>query len=103
MWGYNAEAAYSADDAVSKTKALDPDVILLDLGSQIVNGFDLANELRRYCPAAKLVAITAFTARDIVRRARNAGFEKVLVKPAPAAVLEEVAETECAATAAGSS
>jgi CheY-like chemotaxis protein len=96
MWGHEAEAAYSAEDATSKAGALDPDVVLLDLGRPIVTGLSLADELRRHCPQAKLVAITGFTTGDIVRRARDAGFEKVLLKPATATRLKQAVETECA-------
>ena len=102
MWGHEAEAAYSGEDAVSKAQALDPDVALIDLGRPVVNGFDLAHELRRCCPGCKLVAITAFTASDIVRQTRAAGFEKVLFKPAPAQRLQEAVESQCAATQAES-
>lgn len=98
LWGHEAEAAYSAEDALSKTKTFDPDVILVDLGRPITNGLDLAHELRQLSPEVKLVAITGFTAGDIVRRSRNAGFEKVLFKPAPASRVQEAVETECAAT-----
>ena len=95
MWGHEAEAAYSADDAVAKARAFDADVILIDLGRPVVNGFDLAKELGGYCPEAKLLAITGFTAGDIVRRTRAAGFKKVLFKPTPAKRLQEAVETEC--------
>jgi len=98
MWGHEAEAAYSADEAIPKAKSLDPDVILVDLGRPVVNGLSLANQLRQHCPEAKLVAITAFTATDIVRRTREAGFEKVLLKPAPAKRLKEAVDAECAAS-----
>jgi CheY-like chemotaxis protein len=98
MWGHEAEAVYSADDALAAAATFDPDVVLLDLGRPIVNGLDLAGELRRRCPTAKLVAITAFTAGDIVPRVRAAGFEKVLFKPAPAREIKEAVDTECAAT-----
>lgn len=95
MWGHESESAYSPEDAVSKAPAFDPDVILIDLGRPIVNGFDLAEELRQCCPAAKLVALTGFTAGDIVRRTRAAGFEQVLFKPAPAKRLQEAVDAEC--------
>lgn len=98
MWGHETEVAYSAEDATLRVSAFDPDVILIDLGRPVVNGFDLANELRGHCPQAKLVAITGFSAADIVRRTREAGFETVLFKPAPARRLKEVVDTECAAT-----
>ena len=98
MWGHEAEAAYSAEDALTAAITLDPDVVLIDLGRPIANGFDLAGELRRRCPTAKLVALTAFTAADIVPRVREAGFQKVLFKPAPAREIKAAVDTECAAT-----
>jgi DNA-binding NarL/FixJ family response regulator len=70
---------------------------LVDLGRPISNGFHLADELRAHCPTAKLVAITAFTAADIVPRTRDAGFEKVRFKPAPARVIKEAVDTQCGA------
>jgi CheY-like chemotaxis protein len=97
LWGHEAEAAYSADDAMSKAFELDPDVVLIDLVMPEVNGFDLAKQLRRVCPEAKFVAITGFTRADIIRRSREAGFAKVLLKPAPAKVLKEAVDSECAA------
>jgi CheY-like chemotaxis protein len=96
FWGHEAEAAYSADDALSKAKTLDPDVVLMDIMMPAMNGFDLAKELRRYCPQARFVALTGYTRADIVRRARDAGFAKVIRKPAPAEVLEDAVQTECA-------
>ena len=99
LWGHEAEAAYSAEDAVSKAFVLDPDVVLVDLVMPEVNGFDLAKELRSICPAAKFLATTGFTQADIVRRSREAGFAKVLFKPAPARVLKEAVDSECAAAA----
>ena len=98
MWGHEAEAVYSADDAVAAATTFDPDVVLMDLGRPILNGFDLASELRRHCPTAKLVAITTYTAADIVPRIRDAGFETVLFKPAAAREIKEAVDTECAAT-----
>ena len=96
MWGHEAEAVYSAEDALAAATTFDPDVVLIDLGRPIVKGFDLAGELRRCCPTAKLVAVTAFTSADIVPRVRDAGFEKVLFKPAPAKQIKESVDTECA-------
>jgi len=96
LWGHEAEPAYSAEDATSKARAFDPDVVLIDLERPIVNGLDLAAELRQWCPTAKLVAITGFTEADIVRRTREAGFEKVVFKPAAAQRIKEAIDTECA-------
>lgn len=97
MWGHEAEAAYSPEDSISKAVALDPDVILMDIGMPGMNGVDLARELRAFCPESKFLALTGFTQADIVRRARIAGFSDVLFKPAPASVLQDAVESECAA------
>ena len=97
VWGHEAEAAYSAEDAVAKARAFDPDVILVDLGRPVVSGLGLADELHEQCPESKLVALTGFTADDIVRRTRAAGFDRVLFKPATASRVQEAVESECAA------
>ena len=99
LWGHEAEAAYSGEDAISKALAVDADVVLIDIVMPGMNGFDVAKELRRLCPRAKFLALTGFTRADIVRRSRDAGFAKVLFKPAAAKELKEAVETECAASA----
>jgi CheY-like chemotaxis protein len=96
LWGHEAEAAYSAEDAMSKAAALDPDVVLVDLETPVINGFDLANELRRCCPEAKFMGLTGYTEADIVQRARRAGFERVLNKPAPAKAIKDAVDAGCA-------
>ena len=96
LWGHEAEAAYSAEDAISKAIAFDPDVVVMDIAMPVMNGFDLAKELRQFCPAARFLALTGYTQADIVRRAREADFARVLIKPAPARVLQEAVENECA-------
>ena len=47
LWGHEAEAAYSAEDAISKAIAFDPDVVVMDIAMPVMNGFDLAKELRQ--------------------------------------------------------
>lgn len=97
LWGHEAEAAYSTEDAVSKAAVFDPDVVLMDLETPVINGFDLAKELRKCCPHAKFLALAGYTQADIVRRANRAGFERILNKPVPAKAIKEAIDTECAA------
>ncbi len=100
LWGHEAEAAYSGEDAIAKALTVDPDVVIVDIVMPEMNGFDVVRELRRICPGAKFLALTGFTQADIVRRSRDAGFAKVLFKPATAKELKEAVETECAAASA---
>lgn len=98
LWGHEAEAAYSTEDALSKAMSLDPDVVLVDIEKRPISGFDLVKELRLRCPEAKFLALTGYTRADIVRRARNAGFDRVLAKPTPATALQAAVENACAAS-----
>jgi two-component system CheB/CheR fusion protein len=100
LWGHEAEAAYSAEDAISKAAALEPDVVLMDIELPAIDGFDLAKELRTSCPEAKFLALTGYTQADIVRRARRAGFERVLNKPVPAKAIKEAVDAGCTAASA---
>jgi CheY-like chemotaxis protein len=95
LWGHEAEAAYSAEDAIAKAASLDPDVVLVDMELPVINGFDLAKELRKSCPEARFLALTGYSQADI--GARRAGFERVLNKPAPAKAIKEAVDAGCAA------
>ena len=95
MWGHDAIAAYTAEQALQLAETFDPDVVLMDIGLPGKNGFDVAKQIRERCPAARLVALTGFTREHIVRRSRELGFSDHLTKPADPAVLKDVVETQC--------
>jgi CheY-like chemotaxis protein len=100
LWGHEAIAAYSPLQAISTARVLDPDVVLMDIAMPHKDGFDVAKELRAFCPDAKIVAITGFTQADIVSRSRAAGFADFLMKPVEPDNLKAVVDTQCAARAA---
>jgi CheY-like chemotaxis protein len=94
IWGHTAVAAYSAAEGVAQCRALDPDVILIDIGLPGRSGFEVAEELEQLCPDARFVAFTGFTRADIVKRSK-ASFDAHLTKPAPPSELAQVVATEC--------
>jgi len=65
--------AATADEAVIKARALQPDVILLDLVMPRKNGFDAIPELREVAPNARVIMLTAQTSASVIRQALNAG------------------------------
>ena len=53
--GYEAMAAYSGADALAKVPEFCPNILLTDVLMPGQNGFDLALEVKRLCPDARLL------------------------------------------------
>lgn len=82
-------------DAVSALQALDslrPEVALLDIGLPVMDGYELGMRIREtFGPACQLIAVTGYGQDADKARAREAGFDRHLVKPvAPQEVLQAV-------------
>lgn len=65
--------AGTADQAVVKTQALQPDVVLLDLVMPRRSGADIIPDLLRVSPKSKVVAVSAQAQPTLVRQAIAAG------------------------------
>lgn len=86
--GWTSDRAFSGEEAVSKAREARPDVVLMDIKMQGMNGVDTLRALRREHPALKVVLMTAYSAAALVDEARAAGAIDVLSKPVnPALVL----------------
>ena len=70
-------------EAVSQVKALQPDVVVLDLEMPVLNGYEAARQIRKCCPSAYLVALTVHGYADAQCRAIQAGVDVFIVKGAP--------------------
>ncbi|HVN52510.1 MAG TPA: response regulator [Acidimicrobiales bacterium] len=68
------------DEAVELVRALAPDVAILDVKMPGVDGLEAAREITRDRLAAVLI-LTAFSQRDLIEQARDAGALAYLVKP----------------------
>jgi CheY-like chemotaxis protein len=84
-----------------------PDLALLDIGLPVMDGYELARRLRKLpgWEHVPLVAVTGYGQERDKQLARDAGFDKHLVKPLNLATLKKtLAETmKPSAYAAGSS
>lgn len=88
--GHLTEVAYGAADAEQKARANRPDVAFLDLGMPEIDGFALARTFKRdpQLASVRLVALTGWGAAEDRARARDAGFDDHLTKPAGIDALE---------------
>ena len=66
--------------AVELTEALKPDLVIMDIKMPVRDGIDAATEIaeKRLAP---VVMLTAFSQRDFIEKARDAGAMAYLVKP----------------------
>ncbi len=88
--GHEVRLAYSGPEGVSLAKQWTPDVVLCDIGLPGLDGFGVAEALRRDPATAKvwLIAITGYGSDDDRRRSREAGFDLHLTKPVDPADLQ---------------
>jgi DNA-binding NarL/FixJ family response regulator len=88
--------ASDGPEAIEKAKALQPDLILLDIGLPTLNGIEAARRIREVSPASKILFVSENRSTDIAEEALNTGAGGYVVKsdaqsdllPAIKAVLE---------------
>jgi response regulator NasT len=68
------------DEAVQLVRELEPDIAILDIKMPGLDGLSAAREIAGERRAAVLI-LTAFSQRDLIERARDAGALAYLVKP----------------------
>jgi len=82
LHGFHVEGAADGAEGVSKGLRLCPFAAVVDVGLPILNGFDVARELRRaFGGGVLLIAHTAYSSPDFRERANDAGFDHLLAKP----------------------
>jgi two-component system cell cycle response regulator DivK len=83
--GFRAAAARDGAEALACVDDLEPDAILLDLSLPVLDGWSVARALRAEPRThdIPIVALTAHAHDDERTRARDAGCDRVFVKPAP--------------------
>ncbi len=72
--------AENGQDAVSLTRELLPDVVLMDLIMPVLNGMEATREIVRHTPRVNVLAVTACTDGEIVTRMMEAGAKGYLTK-----------------------
>jgi signal transduction histidine kinase len=90
--GHVAETAYTANTALEAVERVRPEIVLLDVGLPQTDGYEIARQLRasNTVPGMRLVALTGYGREEDRERARAAGFDDHLLKPADMAALQEL-------------
>jgi signal transduction histidine kinase len=84
MEGHDVRVAHDGPAALAAVEADPPDLVFLDIGMPVMNGYDVAQRLRQRPGLDKLtlVAMTGWGQEEDRRRSHEAGFDHHLVKPA---------------------
>lgn len=92
LWGHKPDLVSSGPPALEAFDQQMPDVVLLDLGLPGMDGFEVARKLRsrRGGSSVLIVAVTAYRSEEHQRQAREAGFDKYLMKPVDIDTLRQV-------------
>jgi two-component system response regulator NreC len=77
-WEVCGEAA-DGEQALRETVRLAPDVVLLDLSMPLMNGFEVARQIRRVAPATKIVL---FSIHEVPSTAQHIGADAFVSKAA---------------------
>ena len=88
--GADVRIARDGSEALQAFGAYDPAVVLLDIGMPGMDGYEVARRIRSGFPErrAALVALTGWGQDEDRRRAREAGFDHHLIKPADVETLQ---------------
>ncbi len=73
--------AGNGEEAVEKSKALNPDIITMDIVMPVMNGIDAVREIRRFNKNIKIVMCSALGQESLVMEAIDAGASDFITKP----------------------
>jgi CheY-like chemotaxis protein len=92
MQGHEVRIANDGPAALDAAQALQPEVVLLDIGLPKMDGYEVARRLRAQAGTkdALVVAVTGYGQEEDRRRAQEAGFDAHLVKPADISALQRL-------------
>jgi PAS domain S-box-containing protein len=81
--GHDVRVAHDGPAALAAFEADPPDIVFLDIGMPVMNGYDVARRLRQRpgLDNLVLVAMTGWGQEEDRRRSQEAGFDHHLVKP----------------------
>jgi two-component system OmpR family response regulator len=83
MGGHEVRTAPDGPAALELAPSFLPDVVLIDIGMQGMDGYEVARRLRQQprLRGVLLAALTGYAGEEASRLSREAGFDRHLVKP----------------------
>ena len=94
LYGCAVRVAWDGPAALAAVADERPDVVFLDIGMPLMDGWEVARRIRAAVlePQPVIVAVTGYGSDDDRRQSAAAGFDRHLVKPADASDLAAVVD-----------
>jgi PAS domain S-box-containing protein len=94
-WGHVSRVAHNGVGAIEAVTAERFEVVLLDIGLPGMDGYEVAGRIRNQSRSTGLVlvALTGYGQQHDLRRSREAGFDRHLVKPVSLDILRDLLDT----------
>jgi DNA-binding NarL/FixJ family response regulator len=67
-------------EAVQQAEALQPDLVLLDIGLPGLNGIEVAHRIRHFAPDAKIIFLTQESSAEVIHEAFRLGALGYVIK-----------------------
>jgi two-component system, chemotaxis family, CheB/CheR fusion protein len=92
MRGHEVSQAADGQSAVDCIATARPDIVFVDIGLPILNGYEVAEKVRSNpdFDHIVLVALTGYGQQDDVKAAKSAGFNEHITKPADSAAIDNI-------------
>jgi len=87
--------ASDGDEALGKTRELDPDIVLMDIDLPRMNGLAVTELLRKEQPRVKVLVLSVHTNKEFIFRIIQAGAHGYISKGAPPDELVRAIESVC--------
>ena len=93
--GFDVEFAFDGQEAVEKAKALMPDLVLMDIGLPVIDGYDATRAIKsdEATKAIPVIALTAHAMAEDRKRCLDAGCDDFDTKPIDLSRLLEKIQT----------
>lgn len=90
--GHKTICSQDGKDGIAMAKEHHPDIIICDIGLPVMDGYEVAQQLRKDDEIKEtfLIALSGYAGAEDRKRSREAGFDRHLAKPADISAIERV-------------
>jgi CheY-like chemotaxis protein len=75
--------AENGQEAVRQVRDLNPDVVVLDLEMPVLDGYQAARQIKRYCPSCRIISLSVHDTEAVRQKAFQSGVDIFMVKGVP--------------------